>query len=178
MRAVKYLPHYTVADYRHWEGDWELIEGIPYAMSPSPVRRHQDLVFVLRRQIAAELELHKGCAACSHVHDLDWLVNDDTVLRPDIAITCNQKEKFITAAPVLIIEILSPATAVKDRQIKYEIYKERKVKYYILVNPENKTCNIFHLHDNGYEETEDASFSIHEGCAITLDFEKALAEVE
>ncbi len=28
--AIKILPHYTYEDYCHWEGRWELIDGIPY----------------------------------------------------------------------------------------------------------------------------------------------------
>jgi hypothetical protein len=35
------IPHYTYNDYQKWEGDWELIRGIPYAVSPSPGWRHQ-----------------------------------------------------------------------------------------------------------------------------------------
>ncbi len=31
--AIKILPHYTYEDYCHWKGRWELIDGIPYAMS-------------------------------------------------------------------------------------------------------------------------------------------------
>lgn len=38
---VKILSYYTYADYAQWEGQWELIDGIPYAMSPSPVPKHQ-----------------------------------------------------------------------------------------------------------------------------------------
>ena len=30
------LPHYTYEDYLCWEGRWELINGIPYAMTPAP----------------------------------------------------------------------------------------------------------------------------------------------
>ncbi len=37
----KILPNYTYDDYSHWEGKWEIIEGIPYAMSPSPSPLHQ-----------------------------------------------------------------------------------------------------------------------------------------
>ena len=33
----KILPHYTYEDYTIWEGRWELIDGFPIAMSPSPV---------------------------------------------------------------------------------------------------------------------------------------------
>lgn len=36
MPAVKkeaYLPHYRYDDYLLWEGEWELIDGIAYAMA-------------------------------------------------------------------------------------------------------------------------------------------------
>ncbi len=39
--GIKILPHYTYEDYCQWEGRWELIEGIPYAMSPAPVPGNQ-----------------------------------------------------------------------------------------------------------------------------------------
>ncbi len=38
------IPPQTVDDYRHWQGDWELVEGIPIAMSPSPFGPHKRLV--------------------------------------------------------------------------------------------------------------------------------------
>lgn len=42
--AIKILPHYTYEDYRQWERQWELIDGIPFAMSPAPTPRHQLIV--------------------------------------------------------------------------------------------------------------------------------------
>ncbi|MEJ7685326.1 MAG: hypothetical protein WKG06_47285 [Segetibacter sp.] len=39
--SVRILPHYTYNDWVNWKGQWELIEGIPYAMSPTPVPEHQ-----------------------------------------------------------------------------------------------------------------------------------------
>ena len=41
--AAKYRPHYTYEDYCQWEGRWELIEGMPYAMAPAPLPAHQRL---------------------------------------------------------------------------------------------------------------------------------------
>jgi len=32
--------NYTYDDYKQWQGDWELIAGIPLAMSPAPTRKH------------------------------------------------------------------------------------------------------------------------------------------
>ena len=32
-----YVETYTYEDYKRWEGDWELIDGVPLAMAPSPI---------------------------------------------------------------------------------------------------------------------------------------------
>ena len=40
MPSPEQLPHYVYDDYRQWEGRWELIEGIPYAMTPAPGFEH------------------------------------------------------------------------------------------------------------------------------------------
>ena len=40
---IEYLPYYTYEDYKHWEGRWELIYGIAYAMSPMPMIKHQNI---------------------------------------------------------------------------------------------------------------------------------------
>lgn len=36
-------PNYSVVDYEAWQGSWELIQGIPYAMSPAPSIAHQEI---------------------------------------------------------------------------------------------------------------------------------------
>jgi len=38
---IEDLPQYTYQDYAQWEGRWELINGIPYAMVPMPRIKHQ-----------------------------------------------------------------------------------------------------------------------------------------
>ena len=38
--ATRYSPHYTIDDYRLWEGDWELWQGTAVAMTPSLFGRH------------------------------------------------------------------------------------------------------------------------------------------
>jgi len=41
--ALKLEPKFTYSDYRTWPDDerWELIDGVPYAMTPAPRIRHQ-----------------------------------------------------------------------------------------------------------------------------------------
>ncbi len=37
--SLSYQEYYTFDDYQQWSGDWELIEGMPYAMA-----HHQQLL--------------------------------------------------------------------------------------------------------------------------------------
>jgi hypothetical protein len=40
MSAIEY---YSYDDYKTWKGDWELIDGIPLAMSPVSMIKHQSI---------------------------------------------------------------------------------------------------------------------------------------
>ncbi|MGC8783703.1 MAG: Uma2 family endonuclease, partial [Armatimonadota bacterium] len=80
MVVPKYLPHYTYADYVQWEGRWELIEGIPFAMSPQPSFRHQRISHRIAEELGRALE---GCERCRAVLPVDWKISEDTVVQPD-----------------------------------------------------------------------------------------------
>lgn len=178
MRQPRSIPHYTVADYQLWEGQWELIDGVPHAMTPSPVRKHSRLLIELSRLLGNELaKMQANCSQCEVVAELDWIVNDDTVLCPDIAITCNDSGQFISKAPAVVVEI-SPATAIKDRNIKFQIYEEKGVSYYILANPESASFEVFVLEEGKYiPANELSSFNLPEGCVINFDFAAVVAAI-
>jgi Uma2 family endonuclease len=82
---------------------------------------------------------------------------------------CTETNDFITKPPILIVEILSPSTALRDRQVKYDIYQEQGVKYYIIVDPATKKHHAFQLKDGAYYDYNGNSFVIHEGCIIAMD---------
>ena len=63
---------------------------------------------------------------------------------------------FLTKAPALIFEILSPSTAEQDRRTKYSIYEREGVSYYCIVDPENKAIEIYRLDDERYVKQLDA----------------------
>ena len=135
------LPAYTYEDYQQWEGDWELIEGIPYAMAPAPVKRHQMLVLAIGSEV---LSIADQCPHCEVLIDEDWKLDSNTVLKPDVAIVCNDDNpNFISKTPDVIFEILSPATARRDEGIKFNHYEEQGVKYYILIYPDELIAKVY-----------------------------------
>lgn len=161
-------PHYTYKDYEKWEGDWELIRGIPYAMSPSPRREHQNFGSKFITAFSNALnKLQNGCN-CQVLYECDWIVSEDTVVRPDVMISCDANNSdWVTEPPSLILEILSPSTVLKDRNTKFNLYQTYGVRYYLIADIGKKLIEIFSLKDNVYQETSDLkSFQLTNSCTI------------
>ncbi len=161
---------YSYNDYKLWEGNWELINGYPYAMSPSPKRGHQGFSGKFSRQLGNILEQEKLICACEVYYELDWIVNDNTVVRPDCMVVCGDfKEDFLTFPPQLILEISSHTTRLRDRNTKYNLYEMYGVKYYIIADCDKKTLEIFELTDNKYKQTDTEQFNLTSTCSINFD---------
>ncbi|BCX80664.1 hypothetical protein MIT9_P0238 [Methylomarinovum caldicuralii] len=164
MIAPELLPHYTWEDCRRWEGDWELIAGIPYAMAPGPTARHQRLSLKIARQLDEQLE---RCDDCQVLFETDWIVRDDTVVRPDVMVICGGIEgDWPTRTPRLIFEVVSPSTALRDEKLKFELYQDEGVAHYVLVYPDLRTAKVWRLRDGRFVKRADA---VNE----TLDFDLA-----
>ncbi|MFT4095141.1 MAG: Uma2 family endonuclease [Niabella sp.] len=170
----KILPHYTYKEWALWEGKWELIDGIPHAMSPSPVPRHQRLASELNTELNLALRNSKCGKACKVYEPIDYKISEDTILIPDILIVCNEiKKPYLDFAPALVVEILSPSTALKDRNTKYQLYEQEQVKYYLIADPDKETIEVYTLTDNKYvlqPFTASFVFELEKGCSITVPF--------
>lgn len=168
--ANKILPHYTYDDWIHWEGKWELIEGHPIAMSPTPVPAHQRVVAELITELTLALR-KSNCKKCKVYDSLDYKITDDTILAPDILIICGEvKKKYLDFPPSLIVEILSPATALRDRHTKFEIYQQQGVKYYLIVDVDKNSIEIYKLQDSLYslqKMNKSYTFQLDNNCSIT-----------
>ncbi len=122
---------------------------MPYAMSPAPVPAHQSVSALLSFEFVKAL---KKCKKCKVFQPLDWKITEDTVVQPDLLVVCGKIEKkFLDFVPELIIEILSPSTASKDRGEKMELYQSKQVKYYLIVDPQFKKLEIYQYLNTQYE---------------------------
>lgn len=145
---VKILPHYTYANYVQWEGQWELIDGIPYAMSPSPVPKYQRIAGNMLSEFRMQL---KNCKKCAVYQPVDYHVADDTILQPDMLVVCgNITKNYLDFPPALVAEILSPSTALKDRHTKYGIYESQGIPYFIIIAPDTEEAEIYTLQSGAY----------------------------
>jgi Uma2 family endonuclease len=81
------------------------------------------------------------------------LVADDTVLYPDLFVTCDRADlatEQLFRAPTLVLEVLSPSTAGYDRGEKFALYRRLPaLREYLLVDPLTRRVEGFRLRDDG-----------------------------
>ena len=86
------------------------------------------------------------------------------------------KALFLDRAPELIVEVLSPSTASKDKIYKLNVYQQEVVAYYLVVDVDKETIQILQLQDGMYEfavtngHSFEFTFSFSGGCEAAIDF--------
>ena len=157
--ALEFAPHYTYKDYAQWKGDWELWEGIAVAMSPSPFGRHQRVTTSLAAEVRTAL-IQTGCQATTFA-ELDWIVTDDTVVRPDVMVVCGDPpEEHQRETPSFVAEVLSESTRQNDLTFKRQLYHREGVDVFLIVDPVAETIEIDRRQDDGSYETENVTGSL------------------
>ena len=61
---------------------------------------------------------------CDVYPELDWIIDESNVVRPDLAIYCEDIEKYPSTTPKIVIEIILESTAKKDESIKFTLYEK------------------------------------------------------
>jgi Uma2 family endonuclease len=157
-----FTPPTNYADYLQTANEerWEIIDGVPYNMVPSPSLDHQNIVSNLQGEFYAYL---KGKECRSFVAPFDVRLHVEgksnheikNVVQPDLTIVCDKSkldDKGCNGTPDMVIEVLSPATAKRDRSDKLKLYKVTKVKEYWIIDPFNKTVEVNRIQDNVFGE--------------------------
>ncbi|HKN97781.1 MAG TPA: Uma2 family endonuclease [Pseudonocardiaceae bacterium] len=154
------IPHgrpFTVRDLEAFPDDgnrYELLDGM-LLVSPAPGFRHQKVVLKLAALLDAV------CPDGMHVLPAPFGVqpNESTELQPDVLVTRDEDvtEKNLPVAPLLAVEVLSPSTALIDRNTKKAAYLRMGVPSYWVIDPRKPSLTVFELDRTtfGYEHVAD-----------------------
>ncbi|WP_018212068.1 Uma2 family endonuclease [Desulfitobacterium hafniense] len=180
---------FTYKDYLAWpeEEQWELIDGIPYSMTPAPSTQHQKVVTIL---VALFYNAFKGspCQVFGAPFDVRLPEKDRdeiiSVVQPDLTIVCDRDkldDKGCLGSPDLIVEVTSPSTLRKDIKEKFHLYEKAGVKQYWIIYLEQKTVVIFKLDKDGrfgrpdiYGESD--TIQVKESVSISIDLAEVFAD--
>ena len=148
----------TYADYLETSDDerYELLHG-ELVMAPAPREIHQSILGRLHIDMGVFLDEHN--LGYIYFSPFDVVLSDENVVQPDLLFISNERAHIITpeniqGAPDLVVEILSPATAERDRNVKFELYAEHGVHEYWIVDPDARTITVFLLDEGAFEEVD------------------------
>ncbi len=147
----------TYDDLQQFPNDgnrYELIDGELY-VSPAPSTRHQRVVTRLTVRVGNHVErLQLGEV---FVAPLDVKFSPTDTVEPDLIFISNERlailgDKYVTAAPDLVIEVFSPTTAGYDRGEKRDLYARYDVPNLWFFDPRLRTASASVLEEGRYRE--------------------------
>jgi Uma2 family endonuclease len=114
-------------------------------MTPAPNTQHQRAI-----RLIYDLSTKNLAKGEFFFSPIDVFLDEKNVFQPDLLLINEENkgkisERGIEGAPDLIVEVLSPSNAYLDRNIKKDIYFEKGVKEYWIVDLANQTLEIYTL---------------------------------
>jgi Uma2 family endonuclease len=143
----RWLDERPASDLNHYE----LLRG-RIVMSPPAGWPHGSVESNIHVSLATFIRTHGLGIVLGSSAGYD-LPSGDTV-EPDVSFIANERltagptlqaGKFVKIVPNLVVEILSPATAQKDRTEKKAIYEENGVEEYWLVDTKRREITVYTL---------------------------------
>ena len=143
------LPQITWQDVQQLPDDgnrYEAIDG-ELCVTPAPSLRHQRILMRLT------LALHHLLVEPGHGElffaptGVEFPATEEGV-QPDLLFVSNQRrgilaDQWIRGAPDLVVEILSPTTAHRDRGVKRKLYDRQGVSVYWIVDPDARAVEVW-----------------------------------
>jgi Uma2 family endonuclease len=181
MGIPKLKPKISVKDYLEGEKisevKHEYIDGEIYAMAGTS-KSHNRII----GNLVERLKAHLRGSDCEPFF-VDIKVYSEKFNRfyyPDLIVVCGEdnESEYFTAKPKLIVEVLSPSTALTDRREKMFVYKElESVEEYILIEQNRMYAEIYRRRDFDqlwswieFEAGEEIEFA-------SIDFKMPMTEI-
>ena len=151
----------SLSQFMNWEADQEgrheFHRGEVFAMVGGR-RGHSRIIANLVRHLGNHLD---GTPCQVFSEGMKVQIGDDTVLYPDVFVTCDQQFRFdeqVVTAPTLVIEVLSPTTQGYDRSTKFAFYRRlQSLREYVLIDPDTKRVEVFRPAEDGHWKLFDMS---------------------
>jgi Uma2 family endonuclease len=123
-------------------------------VTPSPSTNHQRVVGELLFRLIGFVKEHDLGEVFPA--PLDVLFAEGDYMEPDVLFVAKDRSSYITdrgveGPPDLVVEVVSPSTAVRDRRIKRDRYEHFGVGEYWVVDPDERTVEVWKLADGTYE---------------------------
>ena len=142
----------TYRDLQSWPDNGRRYElyGGEVVEVPAPFPRHQIALLECTDRLRAYIQRHGGMVLTSPI---DIVFDEENVLQPDIVVFTAARrhhvplDEAIRVAPDVAVEVLSSATAARDRNRKLRMFERFGVREYWIVDPVDELIEGRELRD-------------------------------
>ena len=146
--------HLSPQEYLEWEFlqnmRYEYVDGEVYAMTGGTIP-HSEIAVNFTTLLKNHLR-GSGCRILNSDAKIG-ITADGPFLYPDASVTCDPNDRSalkFARYPILIAEVLSPATEAYDRGGKFALYRRlESLKEYVLIGAETVSVDVFRLNEKG-----------------------------
>lgn len=180
MGLPKLKPRITVEDYLEGEKIGEIrheyLDGEVYAMSGAS-KRHN----LIAGNLMENLRLHlKGSDCKTFYNEVKLRMKSlNRFYYPDLVVVCgpDDEDDYCITKPTIIVEVLSPTTALTDKREKWFAYQEIEgLKEYVMIEQDQERAEVYRKRDDGlwsyieFAADEEIEFE-------SIDFKMPMAEL-
>lgn len=154
MGNAAHKPGFSAADFLAWDVTQtqrhEFVAGEVFAMAGADeahVTVAGNVYMALRQGLS-------GTPCRTFITDMKLRVEAaDAFFYPDVMVTCSAADAadtLVKREPLLLVEVLSPATAAYDRGDKFAAYRRlASLREYLLVDTDTRRCDLYRKGDDG-----------------------------
>ena len=153
---------FTYEDYLLLPEDrrYEIIDGDLF-MTPAPGTPHQRLIGRLYHFL--DDHVRTGKLGEVLIAPCDVVLSPTDIVQPDLLFVAADRasiigEKFISAAPDLVVEVLSPSTEDRDRTLKMKLYARAGVRELWIADTKEKKIEVLINSADGFRQ--EAAFGL------------------
>jgi Uma2 family endonuclease len=160
--AIQHEHRISLEEYHEIERNsdikYEYSDGRIYDMSGGTYA-HSRIAINIMSKLSAHLQ-DKPCKVVNSDMKVLPLGDENPTYYPDVTVTCNpddyRDDSTAIRSPRLIVEVLSPSTAYKDRGEKLRVYKScASVEEYVLISTRRQEVEVYyHQGTNKWENTQ------------------------
>lgn len=178
MEALLTKQKWSYKDYVFFDDEkrCEIIEGEIF-MSPSASASHQEI----SRDLEFLMWLFVKAKNSGKVFNapFDVILDENNVVQPDLLFISNKNlnlisERGVFGSPDLVVEIVSPSSGYRDKVTKKKLYEKFGVAEFLVVEPQNKSVEVFCLEGKTYElfssakENGEVKSKVIDGFSVTI----------
>jgi Uma2 family endonuclease len=134
----------TVEEFEAWHARqperWEFIDGRPRLMAPASMRHS-----IIKANAFAALHGALADTPCRALVDGPQILTDEISAIPDVVVTCAPLDLStpVIAAPVIIVEVMSPSSEADDAGRKWFSYRKiPSLKHYLVVSQDERVVQV------------------------------------